>query len=126
MANPDGEPDEAVADVGRGLDALKAAGLVRSPGANLQVEYPVAGPWTNGQLASGYIDLVAVEDGLVDVIDFKTDTPLSGPVEQIYPKYAAQVRIYGKLLETTDVLKDRQLRCGLLFSADGNIRWINA
>ena len=70
--------------------------------------------------------LVAVEDSHVDVIDFKTDTPQSGPVEQTYPKYAAQVRIYGKLLETAGILKDRHLRCGLLFSADGNIRWINA
>jgi len=35
----------------------------------------IAGPWTDGQLASGYIDLVAVEDGRVDIIDFKTDTP---------------------------------------------------
>jgi len=116
---------EAVADVGRGIDALKAAGLARSPGANLQVEYPVAGPWTNGQLASGYIDLVAVEDGRVDVIDFKTDMPPSGPVEQIYPKYPAQVRTYGKLLETAGILKYCDFRYGLLFTADGNIRWIN-
>ena len=72
--------EEAAADVTRGLEALKAAGLARSPGADLQLEYPVAGPWTDGQLASGYIDLVAVQDGRVDVIDFKTDTPPSGPV----------------------------------------------
>jgi ATP-dependent exoDNAse (exonuclease V) beta subunit len=114
--------DEAVADVARGLDALRAAGLARSPAADLQLEYP--GPWTDGQLASGYIDLVAVEDGRVDIIDFKTDAPSPGPVEQTYPKYAAQVRIYGKLFETAGILKDLPLRCGLLFTADGSIRWI--
>ena len=107
------------------LDSLQAAGLARSPAADLQLEYPVAGPWTDGQLASGYIDLVAVEDGRVDIIDFKTDTPPTGPVQQMYPKYAAQVRIYGKLLETAGILKDRHLRCGLLFTADGSIRWID-
>jgi ATP-dependent helicase/nuclease subunit A len=117
--------EEAAADVTRGLEALKAAGLARSPGADLQLEYPVAGAWSDGQLASGFIDLVAVEDGQVEVIDFKTDSPPPGPVEQTYPKYAAQVRIYGKLLEAAGVLKDRHLRCGLLFTADGNIRWIN-
>jgi hypothetical protein len=43
-----------------------------------------------------------------------------GPVEQIYPKYAAQVRIYAKLLETS-MLKNRRLRCALLFTADGSL-----
>jgi hypothetical protein len=47
-------------------------------------------------------------------------------VEQIYPKYVGQVRIYGKLLETTGILKDRHLRSGLLFTADGSIRWIES
>jgi ATP-dependent exoDNAse (exonuclease V) beta subunit len=71
--------------------------LARSPAADLQLEYPVAGPWTDGQVASGYIDVLSIEDSRVDVIDFKTDTPSSGPVEQTYPKYAAQVRICGVL-----------------------------
>jgi hypothetical protein len=65
---------------------------------------------------------VPVEDGHVDIIDFKTDMSPAGPVEQAYPKCAAQVRIYGKLLETAGLLKDRHLRCGLLFTADGSIR----
>jgi hypothetical protein len=37
---------------------------------------------------------------------------------------AAQVRIYGKLLEAADI-KERRLRCGLLFTADASIRWID-
>ena len=117
--------DEAAADVERALEALSAASIVRPSVADLQIEYPVAGQWTGGQLASGYIDLVAVEDDRVNVIDFKTDTPPPGPVQQTYPKYAAQVRIYGTLLDTAELLKDRRLRCGLLFTADGSIRWID-
>ena len=116
--------EEAVADVTRSLEALRAAGVGRPLGANLQLEYPVAGPWNDGQLVSGYIDLVAVEDGRVDVIDFKTDTPPSGPVEQTYPKYVAQVRIYGKVVEAADVLKNHRFRCGLLFTANGAIHWL--
>jgi ATP-dependent exoDNAse (exonuclease V) beta subunit len=118
--------EEAVADVERALDALRTAGLVQSPAVDLQLEYPVCGPWTDGQLASSYIDLVAVEDGRVAIIDFKTDMPPAGPVEQAYPKYVGQVRIYGKLLETTGILKDRRLRCGLLFTADGSLQWIES
>ena len=118
--------DEAAVDVIRGVDVLRAAGLARAPGADLQLEYPVAGAWNDGQLATGFIDLVAVADGHVDVIDFKTDMPPPGPVEQAYPKYVAQVRIYGKLLEATGVLKDRRLRCGLLFTANGAIHWIKS
>ena len=48
----------------------------------------------------------------------------SNAVEQTYPNYAAQVRIYGKLLETAGLMKDRRLRCGLFFIAEGNLRWI--
>ena len=107
------------------MQAGVISGFARPPGANVRLEYPVAGPWTDGQLASDHIDLVAVEDDRVDIIDFKTDTPPPGPAEQVYPKYAAQVRIYGKLLETAGILKDRHLRCGLLFTADGSIRSID-
>ena len=76
------------------------------PGAAPPLEYPIHGAWSDGQLASGYIDLVSV-DGRIDIIDFKTDTPSTGPVEKTYPKYAAQVRTYGSLLKTAGILKDR-------------------
>ncbi len=116
--------DEAAADVARALDALRAAGLARPLGLDLQIEYPVAGPWDAGRLLSGYIDLVSVLESAVDVIDFKTDAPPQQPVERAYPEYAAQVRAYGRLLQAAGILKDRRLRCGLLFTADGGIRWV--
>lgn len=67
------------------LEALRAASLVKPTVADLQLEYAVAGQWTDGQLVSGYIDLVAVEDGRVDVIDFKTDTPIAGAMSKPTP-----------------------------------------
>jgi ATP-dependent helicase/nuclease subunit A len=116
--------DDAVADVARALDGLRAEGLLRPLGAGFQLEYPVAGAPKAGELLSGYIDLVGVTDGRIDVVDFKTDTPPEGPVEQTYPAYVAQVRRYGRLLEETGIVGGLSLRCGLLFTADGGIRWL--
>jgi ATP-dependent helicase/nuclease subunit A len=112
---------EAAADVERALGSLRAVGLARAPGPELQLEYPVAGAWEGGQLLGGYIDLVGVVDGQACVLDFKTDAPPRGPVEQAYPGYAAQVRAYGRLLH---IAGHRRVRCGLLFTVDGEIRWV--
>jgi ATP-dependent helicase/nuclease subunit A len=116
--------DEAVADVGRALQALQAEGLARPPGADLQIEYPVAAPWPDGSLLMGYVDLVVAAADRLDVLDFKTDAPPAGLVEAAYPEYVNQVRLYGRLLPGADVLGGRRLRLGLLFTADGGIRWV--
>ncbi|MFN7995282.1 MAG: UvrD-helicase domain-containing protein [Bryobacteraceae bacterium] len=116
--------DEAVADVVRALETLQAEGLAGPISPHLQVEYPVASTWEGGQLLVGYIDLIGATEGILRVIDFKTDAPPPGPVELTYPEYAAQVRAYGSLLAATSLLGDRTLRCGILFTADGGIRWI--
>jgi ATP-dependent helicase/nuclease subunit A len=115
---------ECIADITRALESLRTEGLARPLGPDLQVEYPVAAAWDDGQLLGGYIDLVSATDGCLDVLDFKTDTPPSGPVEQAYPAYAGQVRTYGRLLEKPGTLEAPKLRCGLLFTADGGIRWV--
>jgi ATP-dependent helicase/nuclease subunit A len=117
--------EEAAADVGRALAALRGEGLLRAVGADLQVEYPVAGAWSDGLLLTGYIDLVTVGADRIDVVDFKTDPPPAGPVELAYPQYASQVRLYGHLLEAADVTGERHPRCGLLFTADGTIHWLS-
>ncbi|HXG51503.1 MAG TPA: UvrD-helicase domain-containing protein [candidate division Zixibacteria bacterium] len=118
--------EEAVADVTRALEALAAAGLHGLPEGCLCLEYPIAGQWEEGRLATGFIDLIAVDDRRLTVIDFKTDLPPSGPIEESYPHYAAQVRAYGKLLGIAGLLVGRGLRCGLLFTADGAIRWLES
>ena len=53
------------------------------------------------------MNVVAVQDGQLDVIDFTTDPRPPDPVEQAYLNMPRQVRIYGKLLETAGILKDR-------------------
>ena len=84
----------------------------------------VAGAWDGGQLLTGYIDLVGASGGHLDVIDFKTDAPPEGELEEAYPDYVSQIRIYGRLLEAAGVPRGRRLRLGLLFTADAIIRWI--
>jgi ATP-dependent helicase/nuclease subunit A len=115
--------DEAVADVTRALDCLRAQGLLGPIGPTLQVEYPVAGAWSGGLLLSGYVDVVVAKDDQLLVLDFKTDRPPTTPVEQAYPEYVAQVRAYGELLAGAGLVDASQCRCGLLFTADGGVRW---
>jgi hypothetical protein len=59
------------------------------------------------------------------VLDFKTDAPPEAAVEVAYPAYAAQARAYGRLLTAAGLVGPRTLQCGLLFTADGNIRWLS-
>jgi ATP-dependent helicase/nuclease subunit A len=115
--------DEAVADVGRAWQTLQAEGLVRSPGPDLQLEYPVAALWAGGTVLMGYVDLVSAGTDQLDILDFKTDAPPAEFLEAAYPEYVNQVQLYARLLE--DGFSDRRLRLGLLFTADGGIRWVD-
>ena len=118
--------DQAVADVGRAIDAISAAGLAEGAGVTLEVEYPIAAAQPGGVLLSGYIDFVRVTEGQIDVLDFKTDLPPDGQVEEAYPAYVSQVRTYARLLDDAGIAAGRALRCGLLFTGDGGIRWVSA
>jgi ATP-dependent exoDNAse (exonuclease V) beta subunit len=113
---------EAAEDVGRALEALRREGLFRQPGPDLQLEYALAGGWDGGLLLTGYADLVAVTGDGADVVDFKTDAPSTEPIETAFPEYVAQVQAYGRLLDQAGA-PVRTRRCGLLFTADGSIRW---
>jgi ATP-dependent exoDNAse (exonuclease V) beta subunit len=115
--------DEAADDVARALTALRAEGIAGPLGAELQIEYPVAGLQDHGILLGGYIDLVAVTTRQLIVVDFKTDAPPAGPVEDTYPAYVRQVAAYTRLLQTAGIGTGRAARYGLLFTADGSIRW---
>jgi ATP-dependent helicase/nuclease subunit A len=114
---------EATEDVARAVEALRREGLFRQPGPDLQLEYALAGAWDDGLLLSGYADLVAFTGDRLDVLDFKTDAPPAERVEMAFAEYVAQVRAYGRLLEQAGV-GSHERRYGLLFTADGSIRWV--
>ena len=116
--------DEARADVERAITALHAEGHFRALGPDLQIEYAVAGLAEGGRLLSGYVDLVSSTAERLDVIDFKTDAPPRESAARSYPDYVAQVRAYGALLAASGAARDRAIRTGLLFSADGSIHWV--
>jgi ATP-dependent helicase/nuclease subunit A len=114
---------EAQADVTRALAALEREGLRRPPGPDLRLEYPVAAPG-DGTLLVGYIDVLAARDGGLVVLDFKTDAPPKGDVATSYPAYARQARSYADILVRLGVGAPGKVRCGLLFTADGGLRWV--
>jgi ATP-dependent helicase/nuclease subunit A len=116
--------DDAEADVARALTALRAEGLVGPVGPGLQLEYPIAGAADEATLLNGYIDLVGAVGDRLDIIDFKTDRPPAGEVAAVHPEYVAQVQSYARLLDLAGMTKARRVRCGLLFTADGLIRWV--
>jgi ATP-dependent helicase/nuclease subunit A len=137
-----GHHAEAAGDVERALAALEREGLRRPPGGDLRLEYPVDAA-REGTLLSGYVDLVGLRgagsastgrvatgpagagDGAeVVVLDFKTDAPPRGEVAGVHPAYVEQVRTYGRMLVDSGLAREGSVRCGLLYTADGAIRWV--
>jgi len=114
----------AAEDVARALSALEREGLRRAPGSDLRLEYPVAGA-RPGALLSGYVDLLAARDGELLVLDFKTDAPPAGDVRISHPAYVEQVRSYGRILVELGLAPEGKVRCGLLFTGDGGLRWVS-
>jgi ATP-dependent helicase/nuclease subunit A len=114
----------AAQDVTRTIEALRAEKLLRQPGTSLRLEYPVVGMSDGGKMLVGYVDLVSAAEDKLDVIDFKTDAPPAGDPRQTHPEYVEQVRIYGRLLKAAGLGDTRSLRCGLLFTAEGSVRWV--
>jgi ATP-dependent helicase/nuclease subunit A len=113
---------EAVEDVVRALATLHTLGVSAGEGA-YRLEYPVAGLAPGGDLVAGYVDLVVERaDGIV-VLDFKTDAPPETE-DGILQKYVDQVRGYAGVLE--QALGIGPIRAGLLFTADGGVRWLSS
>ncbi|MEO7734972.1 MAG: 3'-5' exonuclease [Kofleriaceae bacterium] len=113
---------DAVDDVARVLAALHDLGLEAGRG-RYQLEYPVAGPGPAGALVAGYVDLVVEISGCIVLLDFKTDTPPT-PEDPMSHAYIDQVAGYARVLEQG--LGIGQIRAGLLYSADGAVRWLSS
>lgn len=119
----DARLETAIDDVRRAVDALTREGLI-GDGATFRLEYPIARASSNrDKLLVGHVDLVTAKRGVIDVVDFKTDAPPGEPLERSYPHYIEQVRTYGEML-TKGHASLRLGRLGLLFTADGQMRWV--
>jgi len=117
---------DAIEDVRRTLAALEQEGLRRAPGPDLRLEYPVAYPDGDGNLVVGQIDLVSVTPETLTILDFKTDAPPAPErtIEQAVPAYVEQLRLYAGLLQQVGIRNEHDVRCGLLFAAEGVVRWV--
>ncbi len=116
---------EAAADVARALSVLAREGLTCA--AELRIEYPVAGSSADGALLGGYIDLIAADDEIVSVVDFKTDRSLDArSPEESFPAYVLQLDGYLRLLRQAGIGEARRMRAGLLFTDQGTLHWIDA
>jgi ATP-dependent exoDNAse (exonuclease V) beta subunit len=113
---------DAAADVQRALDTLRCMRITDNAAMRIGTEYPLAVRWRDGKLLSGVIDLLAENADVAYVIDFKTDTPLPGTLAAAYPRYAAQLQLYGEMLRVAGVIGTRRLRLGLLLTASGEFR----
>ena len=116
--------DEATLDVRRSVDAIRKEGWSGAEGPDFRLEYPVSGPGADGVLLLGSIDLVAIERGRVSIVDFKTDAPPSAGAP-VPPHYQDQARTYAQLLTEAGLTSDQGLRPGLLYTADGILRWFD-
>jgi ATP-dependent helicase/nuclease subunit A len=113
---------EAGEDVNRAIEALERLGIRAPVGRNVRLEYPLAGPAGGGVLLVGYADLVHEQDGVVTVIDFKTDAPPG--TSGADPAYLEQVKTYGRLAGA--LAPATKIRAGLLFTGDGQLCWAPA
>lgn len=112
---------EAREDVARALDTLRSLRIDEAPHC---LEYAIAGVSPGGGLIAGYADLVVVPPaGPLLIIDFKTDAPPSA-FAPIPRSYVEQVHGYAHALERALALASPP-RAGLLFTADGEIRWLS-
>jgi ATP-dependent exoDNAse (exonuclease V) beta subunit len=89
----------------------------------VRLEYPVFGATADKvELLSGYIDFVGVQEKVAVLLDFKTDAPPRALISESHPQYVEQVRTYAQLVRPA--LDQCSLKAGLLFTADGIVRWL--
>ena len=112
----------AVDDVDRALATLGTLGISSARGA-CRLEYPIAGIAPNGALVAGYVDLVFEGAEGIVLLDFKTDVPPATD-DLVSQTYIDQVRGYATVLART--LARGAIRTGLLFTADGSVRWLSS
>jgi ATP-dependent exoDNAse (exonuclease V) beta subunit len=112
--------DEAMGDVERAITALQTNRILGA-GLQTQTEYPVVKADGKGGLLVGFVDLVALSDNEIWVIDYKTDKPSDEVAVSSYPLYVEQLRTYAEMLDAAGVVRQRRVRRGLLFTANGQL-----
>ncbi|MBB5517497.1 double-strand break repair helicase AddA [Amphiplicatus metriothermophilus] len=85
-----------------------------------RAEVPVAGTPRGARAAvSGVIDRIAVTEGRVLIVDYKTNRPPPARVEDAPAAYVAQLAAYRALLQ--EIYPDREISCALLWTYDARL-----
>jgi ATP-dependent helicase/nuclease subunit A len=82
-------------------------------GPGSQAEVPLVG-LVEGQVLSGQIDRLVVEDERVLVVDFKTLRPPPGSEAEVAPVYLRQLALYRAAL--AQIYPRHEIRCALLWT----------
>ena len=82
-------------------------------GPGSRAEVPITGH-IGGRLLSGQVDRLLVTGDAVLVVDYKTNRPAPGRVEDVAPAYLRQMAAYRAALK--GVYPDRPVRCALLWT----------
>ena len=73
---------------------------------------------------SGRIDRMAVTDGAVEIVDFKTNRVPPGSVDEVPFEHRAQLAIYRAIL--SPLYPGREIRCGLIYTEAAKTYWLDA
>jgi ATP-dependent helicase/nuclease subunit A len=112
--------DERLAEAADDVDHALAALAELRVGSVYELEYPVSG-LVGDRLLSGYVDFLASVEGGIVLLDFKTDAPPT-EAEQPPDRYVDQVLGYAGVVARAWSLP---VRAGLLYTADGGVRWLS-
>ncbi|WP_234187690.1 double-strand break repair helicase AddA [Shinella sp. NM-101] len=95
-----------------------------SPAARAEVS--IMGTLTLGSrnyAVSGRIDRMAVTDGVVEIVDFKTNRVPPGSAGEIPFEHRAQLAIYRAIL--SPLYPGREIRCGLIYTETARTYWLD-
>ncbi|MBN9057356.1 MAG: PD-(D/E)XK nuclease family protein, partial [Rhizobiales bacterium] len=95
-----------------------------SPAARAEVS--IMGTLTLGSqtyAVSGRIDRMAVTDGAVEIVDFKTNRVPPGSADEIPFEHRAQLAIYRAIL--SPLYPGREIRCGLIYTETARTYWLD-
>jgi len=73
---------------------------------------------------SGRIDRMAVTEGAVEIVDFKTNRVPPGSVDEVPFEHRAQLAIYRAIL--APLYPGREIRCGLIYTEAAKTYWLDA
>ncbi len=100
------------------FSVLDNPAFAKAFGPGSRAEVGIAGE-VGGAVITGQIDRLLVSDGVVQIIDYKTNRPPPKEVSDTAPAYLAQMAGYRALMEK--IYPEHQVECALLWTFDARL-----